>query len=845
MRLTLLSALGGAGKTSLLSEWTRHTDEKVAWLTLDANDNDLGRFLRYIMTALQVVMPSTATPALTALNVLPPLSTESLLATLINYLSDASDPVALVLDDYQSITDQSIHDTLTFLIDHLPPTLRLILATREDPPLPLARLRARGQLVEIRTADLRFTLEEAEQFFLHGAGIELPAEAVAQLQSRAEGWAAGLQMVAVALQDQRDVSVFIAAFSSGGTHRHIEDYLLEEIFGRQPDTVQRFLSQTSILERFTEDLCAAVTEGSGNQVRLDSLYCANLFITALDEERRWYRYHQLFADFLRARLAQSDIDVPVLHQRASRWYAQAGLTEDAIRHALAAQDFEAAADLIERVANPMLHQSFELTQLRGWLQALPESFIYARPRLGAAYARLLFLTHSLFGLPDLETLETHLQSVERSLSETTSDAEAFSEIYMVRAEVVLRRGAEQRALELAGQALDYLPETNVSMRCVALQLQGYICSRLGHSKVAGEILSQAYQVSQQAGNVTISVYALMDLGDVRVRQGRLKEAEAVYRQAIQVGGAAYEAALVGAHLGLASVHLERNELEAAAKQVEEAQHAAEKFQVQGQFWLVHLARARLNAAQKDFTSALEDLHKAKVLTQRGNTRRIAAYRSLFALQAGNTKSAGKWADESDLSASGPISFVREFEARVLAQVWAAQGQSVQAAELAQRLLDAALAHERNGDAMETLVILAAIQLRQGKTDDAASKLERAFSLAEPGSHIRVFVEVDATLTKLLGDFATRGVHADHIQKIFAALRAETKPAPLESLVEALSERELEVLRLVAVGFSNPEIANQLVLSVATVKTHLNRLYGKLGARNRTEAVNRARELRLL
>lgn len=850
--LTLIAAPAGFGKTTLLAEWIAQSRHPVAWLSLEAGDNDPARFWTYVIAALQKLQPTLGKDAIALLPSAQPTAFTSLMTALFNETALLPDPFFLVFDDYHVIESEPIHDALTYLLDHAPAQFHLVILTRTDPPLPLSRWRARGELAEIRADDLRFTPDEAAQFLNQTMRLNLSTDDVATLEARTEGWIAALQLAAIALQNpppgagRIDQAVFIRNFS--GSHRFVTDYLLDEVFARQSPEVQTFLLNTSVLRRFCAPLCDTVLPFQQSQPILQLLDSANLLVIPLDNERRWYRYHHLFADFLRARLEQSGADVRGLHQRAAHWLEQAELVEDAIWHALAASDFDYAAGLIERVAGDMLRRSFEITQLQQWLQALPENFVMARPRLGAVYARLLFLTHGLFGMPDLEAIEAHIALVEQApASATDSNDEAVSELLMVRAEIALERGATQTALELSRQALDALSPDNLFLQSVGLQLQGYICVRLGQSTVAGEILERAARAGQQAGNLTVTLYALTDLGEVRLRQGQLRNAEAAHRQALDLGGAAHDPILVGAHLALAQIALERNKLDEALREARRALDLAEKFQSPGQRRQAHLTLARIHAAQNDFDSAHAQLERAEKLAQvegKGHVlKRIAAHRAWLALQTGDAASVAEWAAASDLSADAPVPVAREFEARLLARTLAAQGQYATAVQLAQRLLEAALDQERNGDALEALVILASIQARQGKMTEAAVTLDRALSLAEPKGHLRAFADADANLLNPLGALLAQGKHVDHIRALLALLKAEA-PKP-EGLFEALSERELEVLRLVAAGFSNPEIATQLVLSVATVKTHLIRIYGKLSVRNRIEAVGRAREHGLL
>jgi LuxR family maltose regulon positive regulatory protein len=844
-RLTLISAVGGAGKTSLLSGWARAQAQPLAWLTLESVENDLGQFVRYVVAALQMVAPQVGSTALAMLRTTPSFATEAILTTLINDLSQLHEPIVLVIDDYQTINAQSIHDVLAFLLDHLPPGVRLVLATRTDPPLPLARLRARGQLLELRTDDLRFTVEEAANFFRAIGTPDLSIEALAQLHARTEGWAAGLQLAAVSLQAHPNDTAFIAAFS--GTHHHVDAYLLEEVFDQQSTSVQQFLLRTAVLVRLSGDLCDAVTGGPSGQAMLERLYRANLFIEALDSPHQWYRYHQLFAEFLLGRLARSGEGIADLHRRASAWYARAGLIDNAIGHALEAGDYETAADLIGRIARPMIHQRFQITRLHQWLQALPEAQLRAQPRLGAIYARVLFLMRALFGIPERAAIEAQLDAVERSIVEHggATHEEAFAELLLVRAELALQQGGGQQALALAQQALDALTDRDTVLRCVVLQLQGYIHLRMGHARAADPVLARAHQLSQDTGHLTIALYALSDRGDALVLQGKLREAEAAYQQAIASGGATYEPLLMQAQRGLATVYLERMELDAAEREAETARRLAAQLQTTFALREAALLLVRIAAARRDWRAAEQQLRVVEDLApadpQHPARRTIAAYRTLNALASGTIHAALTWMEETPLPSASAIPFARELEHRTRARVLVSVDRYADAADLAARLVAVALDGGRARDAAEALVVLAISQQKQGRRAEAAAALERALALAAPGGLVRIFAEAD--LEPLLSDVAAHSGHMDFVGRILAARSGQTGHAAL--LVESLTARELAVLRLIAAGLSNQEIADELVVAIGTVGKYTNNIFTKLGVRNRTQAVERSRVLGIL
>ena len=546
-QLTLISAPAGFGKTTLVSAWAAGCDRRIAWLSLEEGDSDPARFLTYLVAALRTVAPDIGEGVLRVLQAAQPqpADIEALLTALLNEITTLPDNIVLVLDDYHVIDAKAIDDGVTFFIEHLPPRLRLVIATREDPPLPLARLRARDQLTELRAADLRFTPAEAAEFLNQVMGLSLSTEDIAALEDRTEGWIAGLQLAALSMQGHQDVHGFVRAFA--GDHRYIVDYLVEEVLQRQPEPVRSFLLQTAILDRLNGPLCDAVTGHAGSNVRLEALERGNFFVVPLDDRRYWYRYHHLFAEVLSAHLmAEQPDQVPILHRRASKWYEQNGSAADAIRHALAAEDFERAADLIE-LALPAMFRSRQDATALGWLRALPDELFHYRPVLSAQYG------FALLGSGVIEGVEARLRDAERwldtmaDMSERPAaspadmvvvDEEEFrrlpGSIAMHRAGLALVRGDVPETVTYARRALDLAPEDDHLLRGGATALLGLAYWTSGDLEAAHRSYAEGMAQLQLAGNISDAINGTITLADIRIAQGRLHEAMRTYERGLEL-----------------------------------------------------------------------------------------------------------------------------------------------------------------------------------------------------------------------------------------------------------------------------------------------------------------------
>jgi LuxR family transcriptional regulator, maltose regulon positive regulatory protein len=874
-KLTLISAPAGFGKTTLLSEWLASCERPAVWLSLDEGDSDPTRFLAYLVAALQTIAADIGEGVLGALQSPQPPPTESILTTLLNEITTIEDDFVLVLDDYHSTDARAVDDALAFLLEHLPPGMHLIIATREDPHLPLARLRARGQLSELRAADLRFTPEEAAEFLEGVMSLDLSAEDIAALETRTEGWIAGLQLAALSMRGREDVPGFIRAFA--GDNRYILDYLVEEVLQRQPERVRSFLLQTSILERLSGPLCDAVTGQEEGNARLEALERGNFFVVPLDDKRHWYRYHHLFAEVLSAHLMAEQPDlVATLHRRASEWYERNGSPTDAIRHALAAEDFERAASLVELAALEMLGSGPEDT-LFGWLEALPDELVGSRPVLSVYYA------FASLGHIGLEAAEARLQDAERWLDTTadTSEQPASSgetvvvdedgyrslpgTIAVARAYIAGARGDVRGTVKHARRAVDLLPEDDHLWRGAAATLLGIAYWTSGDLEAAHRSFVDGVAHQQMTGHIRFQIVGTYILADIRIAQGRLHEAVRTYERSLRLATEHGEPVWGTADLyvGLSELHRERDDLEAATELLMRSKELGEHFGLPETRYRWYVAMARIKEAQGDLDGALDLLDEAErqyVESPDPDVRPVAALKTRVWVAQVRLGEALGWAREQGLSANDDLSYLREFEHITLARVLLARYQSDreeryihEAMGLLERLLIAAEEGGRMGSVIEILVLQALAHEAQGDSPTALVPLERALSLAEPEGYVRIFVDEGLPMARLLYEALSQGVESDYIRRLLAAFPVaeseQTASSPMRGskseLVEPLSERELEVLQLIAEGLTNQEVATRLYLSLHTVKVHARNIFTKLAVKNRAQAVARGRALGIL
>jgi LuxR family transcriptional regulator, maltose regulon positive regulatory protein len=865
-RLILIAAPAGFGKTTLVSNWIdrltrRAAPPRVAWVRLDHGDNDGVRFLSYLIAALQSIDPAWGQTAQTMLRA--PLSADvdqaldAALTALINDLAAPPIPSVVVLDDYHLIEARPVHDALAFLIDHAPPEVQFVIAGRADPPLPLARLRAAGQLTEIRAADLRFTLEESEAFFNELMQLDLTRTQIIALDQQAEGWIAGLQLAALAMRGRRDFDAFLSSFT--GHNRYVLDYLIEEVLSRQSDEVQDFLLRTSILDRLTGALCEAVTDRAGGETMLRTLEQAHLFIEPLDQDRAWYRYHPLFAEFLRSRLQQREAAAAMLelHRRASEWLAQHSLWPEAITHALHAQDFDHAADSIEQIARETWILRGESGTLLAWIDALPPAIVQARPRLLNIHAWAL--------MADGQREAAAACARQVMATAAPDQIEVIGEAEAISAIITALHSDVPHTIDLAQRALDHLPITDYFVRgLVALQL-GLAYDTAGNVSAAGRTYAEAAAIGRTANLRFISLMADIQLADLKAAQGQLPEAVAMYQRAAQVGAEpGWQLPIVSmAYSNLGHVWYEWNDLDRATQALQESiawgqRWAAADIRSIGLIYLayVQLARGQADNARDLLQQADRALNDRIVSPLSVDVARM--HQARLALRLGDLPMALAWSQDYQARLAELPATMRISGAATLARIWLAQGQADRVCELIGPRTATLEAGGLIGSAIE-FGLLHALALRQlDRPEEARTVFARALALAEPGGYVRLFVDEGEPMQMLIAECGMRSensparlmAYRDRLLASFPAAQTNAVPRPSSALnpqplIEPLSDRELEVLRLIAAGCSNQEIADRLVVALSTVKTHINNTYGKLGVQTRTQAVARARTLGLL
>jgi LuxR family maltose regulon positive regulatory protein len=863
-RLTLISAPAGFGKTTVLSAWLAAAGverRSVAWLSVEESDRRPGLFWTYAITALQSVVPGVGAGALALLqSAQTPI--ETVLATLLNELNAVPDEILLVLDDYHLVDGPDVEAGVVFLLEHLPPHVHLVISSRADPALPLARLRARGELVEVRAADLRFTLDEVTDYLNAVVGLDLTAHDISALEGRTEGWIAALQLAALSMQGRADVTGFIAGFA--GDDRYIVDYLVEEVLRRQPDHVRSFLIHTSILDRLSGPLCDAVTAQHGGKAMLELLDRANLFVVPLDDSRRWYRYHHLFADVLRTHLRDERAgELADLHRRASRWYHQNGEPAAAVRHALSAGDIERAAELVE-LAIPALLRTRQEPTIRGWLDALPDEVVRVRPVLAVG------LVGALMSGGEFEGVEARLQDAERLLDKPPTDraemvvvdGEGFlrlpGEIQMYRAALALVQGDTPATIRHAHRAIDRAAVDDHLTRAGASALLGLAFWGDGDLAGAHRAYSACVDGLRRVGHISDILGCSITLADIRATQGRLGEALRTYEQALQLAAQQGGTMLRGTadmYVGMSQIACERNDLDAATRHLLRSQELGEHTGLPQNPYRWRVAMARVRQARGDLPGALQLLDEAQqvyVGDFAPNVRPVPALTARLLAAQGRFGEALGWAHEQGLSVDDDVSYLREFQHITLARVLLSQdtahrtGSAVdEAARLLERLLTAAETGERTGSVIEILVLLALAHHARGDTPGALAPLERALTLAEPEGYVRVFVGEGSPMVSLLKAVAKRRVWWTYVRRLVGAGETTTVTRPGQGLIDPLSERELDVLRLLGTDLDGPAIARELVVSLNTLRTHTKSIYAKLGVNSRRAAVRQAGELNLL
>ena len=869
-KLTLISAPAGFGKTTLVSEWIASCERPSAWLSLDEGDNDSTRFLTYLITALQTIVPDIGAGALHMLQSAQPPPTESVLTILLNEIASIPDNIILVLDDYHVIEDKTIGNALTFLLEHLPPQMHLVITTREDPNLPLARLRVRSQLTELRVTDLRFTSSEAAEFLNKAMGLNLSAEDITALEARTEGWIAGLQLAAISMQGLDDTSNFIKSFT--GSHRFVLDYLVEEVLQQQSESVQNFLLFTSILDGMCGPLCDAILLDSSASGRgtLEHLERTNLFIIPLDNERHWYRYHHLFGSLLRQRLEQSlkPEEIAPYHIRASEWHEKNGDQAQAFQHAIAATDFSRAAMLAEKHWRGM-SESFQYAVWLGWAKQLPEELIRSRPVLCTQIA------WGYMDISEVDASESRLRDAERCLENPSDEMvivvdEQFralpARIAMVRTYNAQSVSDFSAAVKYAELAIKLAPEEDHFLRAQTNAILGGTYWANGDLEAACKSMSDWIDNAQKAGNFIFAIASISGKADILTAQGHLREALKTYQQSLQLASeheAESQRIIAHHHLGLALLYHEMRDDESATQHFSKSMELGQQSVLRDWHYRKYLAQARLKESEGDLDSALDLLDDAQRFYARSlipYTRPIDALKVNIYLKQRRLSNAQEWVRERGFSVEDDLSYLREFEHSTLARVLLAEYQVNRkeriiqdALSLLKRLLKAAEDQKRMGSMLEILMVTALAYHALGSTSQAFASLERALSLAQPEGYFRIFVDESEPMRSLLLDFSgsiekqPRGKDHElrgYVDKLLSAF-AQSRDVPQKNSIVLLSQRELELLRLIAQGLSNDEISQRLFLALDTIKGHNRRIYGKLQVQRRTEAIIRARELGLL
>jgi LuxR family maltose regulon positive regulatory protein len=883
-KLSLISAPAGFGKTTLVAEWVHEKDEggrfeearrssqlaaiscqprdsaqgrsKVAWLSIDEGDNDPTRFLIYLIAALQTVQGEIGQGVMAMLQSLQSPPAESILTAVVNEIAALPEAIILVLDDYHLVQGSevggstSVDNALAFLLEHQPPQLHLVIATREDPNLPLARLRARGQLTEVRAVDLRFAAAEATEFYNQAMGLNLSTENIAALEKRTEGWIAGLQLAALALQKQVDsiggksAAERIGAFS--GSHRFVLDYLLAEVLEQQSENVRTFLFKTAVLDRLCGPLCDALTGLEDGQETLEYLEQSNLFIVPLDDERQWYRYHHLFADLLRWQLGHSDAtlagDAAELHSRASRWFEENGLAIEAFQHAAAANDIERAERLIDGDGVPLAFRGAVAPILK-WLDSLSKAELDARPSLWVTYAMAILLPGQH------EEVEEKLQAAEAALEGRPLDAETrdiIGRIADIRGNMAVGQGQAETILTQSRRALEYLHPDNLAFRTSTTWQLGVAYEFQGDRAAASQAYAEAIAISRASGNTYIRILATVGLGSIQLGENRLYTAVETYQHAMKLVGDLPIPIACYVYYCLARIAYEWDDLDDAQRHGEKSLQLARQhidfndFFVPCQVFLTRLKLALGDVAGA--TSALDEARQVLVLLRQGDWATAAELANNYELPMAQAR-----VHLAREDAASALALLAPLRRQMQARGWAD--------ELIKVMVLEAVAHRANGDDVE-----------------ARQCLNDALALGEPGGMIRVFIDEGAPMAALLAGLRVaansqisgeNGSKRTYINELLAAYGNQKAPqatgmaqpsalrtdsgraASRQPLLEPLSDREIEVLQLIAEGLSNPEIAARLYLSPHTVKVHTRNIYGKLNVHSRTQAIACAQALGLL
>ena len=878
--LILLSAQAGSGKTTLLVDWLAQVKLPAVWLSLDENDNEVNRFLAYLLTTIQNAWPDFGETIIAAIRLAQPPPTESILARFVNELVERREELIIVLDDYHVIKLEAIHAAINFLIEHLPPQIHLVIATRSDPPLGLPRLRSRLWLTEVRSAQLRFSRSEAREFLSEVMGVDLSSDMLAVLEKRTEGWIVGLQLAGLSLRGASDPDGFVQAFS--GSHLYILDYLIDEVLQRQPPEIQEFLLRTSILNRLSASLCDALwqpkdmsTQGiRSSEDCLAYINRNNLFLISLDDERQWFRYHHLFADLLRHQLARSMGDqVDDLHQRASCWFEQQGLISEALWHAIRANNYNRAAELIETRAHDLILQGY-IVRIGEWLAAVPNDLVLARPLLSLYKAWYLVMTG------EAKTVEIYLSAVEHHLKGEPNNSQLLREtVAAIRAFMAGKTLDAPRAIEAAQNALLTISEENVFLRATAYYNLGVASLMVNDLPSACQALRESSRLGAMSHNLNVAVPSLTSLGVQEMSLGRLHQAEKTFHEALQlaVGSDGSQLPLSMRPLAaLSELHYEWNHLDLARQFAQEgcAQedgwgNAAAAAQAYQSLCQVCLAQGDLCAAQKACDKSDEIVRFYYLPDWHESSAKRCRVRLWLQPGMGNLAAALNWAEEHQgiIKGNEPLPYLREAGNIAVARVLVAAGRGEAALELLDRLHTSAQDGGRVGALIQIRVLQALAQNGLGESHTALKNLDQALALAEPEEYVRSIIDEGAGVAALLVETVARRqtaylnyairllsamgyaadphTHTVQLSEIPTTRNTGAQAGYVGTLVEPLTEREMEVLVCLARGMTNSEIADQLVVAVSTVKRHINHVFSKLGVTSRAKAIIEARKLGLL
>lgn len=858
-KLILVSAPAGFGKTTILSSWLAECKFATVWLSLDANDSEFVHFFSYLIAAIQMIHPEIGSIALEALQSSRQANPESLLISLINDIAKVPEPFLIVLDDYHLIDSEGIDKALDYLIEYMPEQMRLMIATRQDPALSLAKLRVRRQIVEIRADELRFSPKETREFFKSQLGFELSGMDIEKLDKRTEGWIAGLQLAAVSLQGRPEPSRFIDDFT--GSHRFVVDYLLEEVLQRQAEDIRLFLLQTSILERFSAAVCDAVCQANNSRIILEMLERNNMFLIALDESRQWYRYHHLFADALHIHLQhQYREEIPKLHLRASDWFLAHGFQPEAITHILAAKDFERAAAILESIWMQM-DVTYQYATWYKWASSLPQEMIRQRPLLSHAYGRCLMMQNNMKAAEVwLKYAEDWLQAPNHDKFQGNQELLKMlpASVSCARTNLALSLGDIETALYYARQAQEQVTEDDILNRIQATVFSSLAHWANGELSIAEQELTEYIAEANAAGNNEIELIPL--LAEMGMTMGNLYSAHEAYTNALQLMDEKQNSQYSGIadlHRGIAEIYREWQNLDKAIEHLRIAEELDEKH-IMLPDWKhrYNVSWARLKLTLGDFTSALAHLDEAQkhyIRSPLPLIRSIPTLKALVWIRQGQLQKAQAWADERGLGFDDPVSFIKEFEYLTFSRLLLAQFRTKHSQEIlksAKHLLEDlrqdAEDNHRTGSLIEIFILQAVCFELDGNTARALQHLEDALILAEPQGYKQVFLDEGKTIQTLLETLSEQGIMQQYITQLLSTRHKAQPQARLNELfVESLSDREAEVLRLLTTELTGPEIAAHLMISLSTMRTHSRNIYSKLSVNGRRSAIRRAQELGLL